>query len=70
MALGGASLRVYTHAYTHTVRPPACRYDGYGELQRFGGAAPSQDRIRNEGKGYLEANFPLMDYITHCEVTD
>lgn len=40
-------------------------YSGYGELQRFGGKAPEQDRIRNEGAAYLDS-FTSLDYITGC----
>ena len=37
-------------------------YTGYGE-------APSQGKIMNRGSAYLEKEFPLLDYITACEVT-
>jgi len=37
-------------------------YTGYGE-------SPSQGKIMNRGNEYLEQEFPLMDYITACEVT-
>lgn len=36
-------------------------YTGYGE-------APSQGKIRNRGKSYLEEEFPLLDYITECQL--
>jgi len=37
-------------------------YTGYGEK-------PSQGKIMNRGSAYLEEDFPLLDYITACEVT-
>ena len=37
-------------------------YTGYGE-------EPSQGKIMNRGNAYLEQEFPLLDYITACEVT-
>ena len=36
-------------------------YTGYGE-------APSQGKIRNRGKAYLEADFPLLDYVLGCRL--
>jgi len=36
-------------------------YTGYGE-------APSQGKIRNRGKTYLETDFPLLDYVTSCRL--
>ena len=38
-------------------------YTGYGEK-------PSQGKIMNRGKAYLEEEFPLMDYITKCVVVN
>ena len=35
-------------------------YSGYGEGAP-GGSGPAQDRIENEGKPYLDKNFPLLD---------
>jgi len=43
-------------------------YTGYGELQQFGGGAPDQGRIRQEGAAYLDG-FPDLDYITGCSYT-
>jgi peptidyl-prolyl cis-trans isomerase A (cyclophilin A) len=37
-------------------------YSGYGEGAP-GGHGPDQGRIRNEGKTYLDKNFPLLDSI-------
>jgi len=37
-------------------------YTGYGEGAP-GGNGPEQGRIRNEGKAYLDKNFPLLDSI-------
>jgi len=37
-------------------------YSGYGEGAP-GGNGPDQGRIRNEGKAYLDKNFPLLDSI-------
>ena len=36
-------------------------YTGYGEK-------PSQGKIQNRGLAYLETEFPLLDYITRCEI--
>jgi cyclophilin family peptidyl-prolyl cis-trans isomerase len=36
-------------------------YTGYGE-------APSQGKIRNRGNQYLEAEYPLLDFIKECQV--
>jgi len=36
-------------------------YTGYGEK-------PSQGKIQNRGVKYLETEFPLLDYITKCEI--
>ena len=36
-------------------------YTGYGE-------APSQGKIRNRGNQYLEAEYPLLDFINECVV--
>lgn len=38
-------------------------YTGYGEKV-------SQGKIMNRGNAYLEDEFPLLDYITECAVTD
>ena len=43
-------------------------YDGYGDMAQFGGSAPSQGRIYQEGNNYLREQFPKLDYITSCEV--
>ena len=47
-------------------RPAAWRsctaiYAGYGEL-------PDQGRITMEGNGYLEAQFPKLDYVKKAEI--
>jgi hypothetical protein len=44
-------------------------YNGYGELQRFGGSAPDQGRLQQEGGSYLD-EFPDLDYITGCARTE
>lgn len=36
-------------------------YTGYGEK-------PSQSKIMNRGVSYLEEEFPLLDYITKCNI--
>jgi len=41
-------------------------YSGYGDMQDFGGRAPEQGRIANEGGRYLESEFPDIDYIEDC----
>jgi hypothetical protein len=37
-------------------------YSGYGEGAP-GGNGPDQSRVTNEGKPYLDKNFPLLDSI-------
>jgi len=47
-------------------------YTGYGDVGAFGGHAPAQGKMYNRGLAYLqdpEAGFPLLDYITGCNVT-
>ena len=36
-------------------------YTGYGE-------APEQGKIRNRGAAYIDAEFPLIDYVNSCLV--
>ncbi|KAJ8602639.1 hypothetical protein CTAYLR_004106 [Chrysophaeum taylorii] len=43
-------------------------YTGYGDLKAFGGHAPDQARIRRDGRAYLDAEFPLLDYIDNCHL--
>jgi peptidyl-prolyl cis-trans isomerase A (cyclophilin A) len=38
-------------------------YSGYGDGSDMGGNGPTQDRIRREGKPYLDKNFPKLDSI-------
>ncbi len=50
--------------------------DGYGgmevvdELYSGYGEDPDQTKIREEGKGYLEQEFPLLSYIVAAEFVD
>mmetsp|Transcript_76519 Transcript_76519/g.153634 ORF Transcript_76519/g.153634 Transcript_76519/m.153634 type:complete len:420 (+) Transcript_76519:74-1333(+) len=44
-------------------------YTGYGEMQSFGGRAPPSGRIGKLGVGWLQEEFPLLDFITGCERT-
>ena len=37
-------------------------YTGYGE-------GVSQGKIMNQGNTYLEKEFPMLDYITDCKIT-
>uniref|UniRef100_A0A7S3NN29 PPIase cyclophilin-type domain-containing protein n=1 Tax=Aureoumbra lagunensis TaxID=44058 RepID=A0A7S3NN29_9STRA len=43
-------------------------YVGYGDIPDFGGNAPLQGRMYEEGIAYLEGNFPHLDYIEHCYI--
>lgn len=42
-------------------------YKGYGEGAP-NGDGPSQDRIQNEGNGYLDAEFPKLDRIVTAQI--
>ena len=43
-------------------------YSGYGDMKAFGGSAPAQGQIYARGAAYLDAEFPLLDFITECHV--
>jgi peptidyl-prolyl cis-trans isomerase A (cyclophilin A) len=44
-------------------------YSGYGEMaEQPGGRGPSQQKTTNEGKPYLDKNFPLLDSIKSATV--
>jgi cyclophilin family peptidyl-prolyl cis-trans isomerase len=44
-------------------------YSGYGEMaEQPGGRGPSQQKTTNEGKAYLDKNFPLLDSIKSATV--
>ena len=43
-------------------------YAGYGDMKAFGGGAPAQGKIYNQGAAYLDAEFPELDFITSCAV--
>lgn len=43
-------------------------YVGYGDLPVFGGQAPRQGLMYQQGLRYLEPNFPSLDYIDKCDV--
>ena len=44
-------------------------YSGYGEMaEQPGGRGPSQQKTTNEGKPYLDKNFPLLDSIKSAAV--
>ena len=43
-------------------------YATLGAIYTKYGEAPSQGKIRNKGVAYLELEFPLIDYITSCNV--
>jgi len=42
----------------------------YGDLDIFGGKAPNAGRIWNEGYGFLEKEYPLIDYVGPCKVVE
>ena len=43
-------------------------YAGYGDMGAFGGHAPAPGQIYKRGAAYLDAEFPLLDFITSCDV--
>jgi len=43
-------------------------YSGYGEIADLGGSGPSQARIGEGGKAYLDKNFPKLDSIKKATV--
>jgi peptidyl-prolyl cis-trans isomerase A (cyclophilin A) len=43
-------------------------YNGYGDMAEMGGRGPSQQTTTNEGKPYLDKNFPLLDSIKSATV--
>ena len=45
-------------------------YTGYGEMKSFGGKAPPSGAIARDGVGFLKTDYPLLDYITSCEVVE
>lgn len=45
-------------------------YTGYGDMQAFGGKAPDQGKMYVSGISYLQKDFPEIDYITDCTISD
>ncbi|KAH8044705.1 protein methyltransferase [Aureococcus anophagefferens] len=45
-------------------------YSGYGDMAAFGGHAPESGKIRNRGAAYLDAEFPLLDFIATSRPLD
>lgn len=45
-------------------------YTGYGEITPFKKNGVDQQQIYSQGNQYLRDNFPKLDYILSCEVTD
>lgn len=43
-------------------------YSGYGDLPEMGGHGPSEDRISQGGKVYLDKNFPMLDSMKSVTV--
>jgi peptidyl-prolyl cis-trans isomerase A (cyclophilin A) len=43
-------------------------YSGYGDMAEMGGRGPSQAKVANEGKAYLDKDFPLLDSIKSATV--
>lgn len=41
-------------------------YTGYGEMQSFGGRAPSSGRVRSQGIGFVADEYPDLDFVTSC----
>ena len=44
-------------------------YSGYGEVEAFGGHAPDQLRLMQEGNAYAK-EFPELSYIKSCSAED
>jgi peptidyl-prolyl cis-trans isomerase A (cyclophilin A) len=44
-------------------------YSGYGEMAEMNGHGPRAELAENEGKPYLDKNFPKLDHITSATVT-
>jgi len=57
--VGDESFRTMDHWYT-----------GYGDLAPFGGKAPDQGHMYKSGMSYLKKNYPEIDYITACNISD
>lgn len=43
-------------------------YSGYGDDPSMGGSGPDQGRVQNEGKAYLDKDFPKLDSIKSAVV--
>jgi peptidyl-prolyl cis-trans isomerase A (cyclophilin A) len=43
-------------------------YNGYGDMAEMGGRGPSQQQTTNEGKPYLDKNFPQLDSIKSATI--
>lgn len=43
-------------------------FSGYGEIEEQGGHGPSQARLQNEGKPYLDKSFPQLDSIKSASI--
>ncbi len=43
-------------------------YSGYGEMKEMGGAGPSQQLLSEQGKPYIDKNFPRLDSIKTATV--
>lgn len=39
-------------------------------MQAFGGHAPAQGQIYQRGAAYLDEGYPLLDFITQCDVVE
>jgi peptidyl-prolyl cis-trans isomerase A (cyclophilin A) len=44
-------------------------YSGYGEMAEMNGHGPRAELAENEGKPYLDKNFPKLDHIISATVT-
>lgn len=43
-------------------------FSGYGDMEEQGGHGPSQTRLQNEGKPYLDKSFPKLDSIKSVSI--
>jgi len=43
-------------------------YSGYGDMKEMGGRGPSQSTLAEQGKPYLDKNFPQLDSIKSATV--
>lgn len=62
--------KVCTYILQHTLIPYVPLYPLYSPINpyKITGEKVSQGKIRNRGLAYTKTEFPLLDYITSCDV--